>query len=228
MVFGKSTGRGIVPAYVFTKIQRKSPSLLSGVENLTKNRLPPKSVCIISRMTLIEAKDRPHNPAQIFKRELSLCLIFDLFIFAFYAGSLWMLVTAFFFYTKYDVIEVRWVSLALTAFCPVLLWGRIYAADIYVGDDGIAWWLWGRPWRSIRWSDVTAMTIETITVRNYLVTFATSYCIYTTEKRNWLNSQLHGMRFDGDILNADKLIAAVTGHLIEHNVPVFDERTPGH
>jgi hypothetical protein len=168
------------------------------------------------------------NSAQIFKRELSLCLLFDLFIFAFYAVCAWLFVTAFFFYSKYDVIKVRELSLALIAFCPVLFWGRIYIADIYVDNGGIAWWLWGRRWRYIRWSDVTSLTIDTIIIRNYLAKFVTSYCLYTTEKRTWINSQLHGMRFDADIPSADKLVAAVMGHLIEHNVPVLDRRMPGH
>jgi hypothetical protein len=75
---------------------------------------------------------------------------------------------------------------------------------------------------------VTAKTIDTIIIRNWLAKFLTSYCLYTTKKQSWINSQVHSMRFDGDMPNADKLVAAVMGHLVEHNVPVIDRRMPGH
>jgi hypothetical protein len=165
---------------------------------------------------------------QIFRREASTRITYDVVITIFAAACMWFFIEFFFLYSKSDVLTGQIVSLGMFAFAPLLFWGRIYISDIYINNEGIEWWLWGKRRRYIRWNDVKAMTIDTIIIRNYLVKVVTSYCLYTTEKRTWINSQLHGMRFDGDMPNVDKLVAAIMGHLIEHNVPVIDSRMPGH
>jgi len=164
---------------------------------------------------------------QIFLQDKFTKVAFNIAIACFLSVGIWLFVDSFFCYAKNDALTEQIIGLVLLALCPVLFWARVYLGDIYINRDGIEWWLWGRCWKSIPWAKVKSMTVETIVVRNWLARFVTSYCLYTTDKRNWINSQLHGMRFSEDRPDADNLVAAVKGRLAEYNIPIIDRRTSG-
>jgi hypothetical protein len=168
------------------------------------------------------------HAAQIFKREWYVRIVFDLLLLV--SVPLMIRITVYAFSSSYpfdDFVGARITCLAILAFTPMFFLGRIYWGDIHVDDEGIGWWVWGKRWTYIRWADVTAITIEIIAAYNQIPPTMTSYCLYTTDKLTYYNSQRHGMRFDDHIPNADAFIDAVDRNVRKHNIVVQDRRGDG-
>jgi len=173
----------------------------------------------------------PETAPLIFKQERWFIAFYDLVLLIVIPGCIWMTLYIFVFYdpaiyTRHSLAEARIVCPPMFFFlCVGILAGRLYVADIHVDDDGIGWWAWGRRLLYLRWADVKTITIETIRAYNQVPPTVTSYCLYTTDKLNFYNSQKHGMRFDDNIPNAEALIGAVDRYVQQYNIVVLDRRS---
>jgi magnesium-transporting ATPase (P-type) len=167
----------------------------------------------------------PHPTEQlIFKRNRWEAIIWQIGYIALTLFGLILPIYTFFFYHESDALQGKVVSAIALLFVPMFLSVLVYTGDIHIDDEGIGRWLWGKRVQYIRWSDVKTMTIATIVIRNWFPSFLTSYCLYTTEKRSWINSQLHDLRFDGKIPDIEKLAAIVTDNIRRYNAKIIDKR----
>lgn len=164
------------------------------------------------------------NGPLVFKHEWYVLAVANFAVISLASISIWLICYSFFFDTGTDIVGDRICSLGLPIFSPLFLVTRIYLGDIHVDDDGIGWWAWGRRWRYIRWADLKVITADIVAAYNQIPTTATSYCLYTTAKMSWYNSQRYGMRFDDHIPNAEALIQAVDRYVRQHNILVLDRR----
>lgn len=150
----------------------------------------------------------------IFKGSLFQKAVWDISLAIVTTACIALTVHTFFFYHFADVIAARIVSLLfLFVFCPFLFWGRIFIGDIHVDENGIGWWVWGRRWSYINWSDVRVMTIKTCIAYNQNPPIVTLYSLYRSDK----TPQFNPLRFGDDLPNAKSLIDIVTQHIKIHN-----------
>jgi hypothetical protein len=159
----------------------------------------------------------------IFKRELWYRALVDLSLLLWIPCSIWLAFDAFFSYAGSEVTGYRIITVVLVIFGALIFLGRIYIGDIHLDDDGIGWWVWGRRWDYIKWSDIKVITIEIIAAPNGKPRTQTIYSFYRTEK----TPSFHGLRFDDHIPNAEALIDAVDEQVRKHNIPVLDRRGDG-
>jgi hypothetical protein len=108
----------------------------------------------------------------------------------------------------------------LFALAPAVLLARLYVGEIRVDDDGIAWWVWKRRWRSIRWRDATILLTKRTT--NYATgRMMTSYCISTAETLTWWNLMRHGQRFDDTLPESNALNELVAKYSSLHKIRIL-------
>jgi hypothetical protein len=78
------------------------------------------------------------NQIQIFRREPFSRIGYNIVLLIFLGFCIWLFREAFFIYSKSDVVGVRWLSMAMIAFYPIIFWGRVYLGDIHVDDEFLA------------------------------------------------------------------------------------------